>query len=380
MSKTRWAVTVQSRNIPLDLELSTAIGQCLQQLGHQAILVQDGEPAGLAVDVLLLLTYLGNFPAYCRRLKSCGSQRPKTILWQVDPLPPENLPSEAEALGLKATRWKDRFRLHQSTAAMPRWKKICTLFRLRAWAHKQCSAPGYRKATRLIQRRVGGEFDWMKVRGVMEAWRRIRDARREGWLDQIAVSTNPRRRFLASREITAPFIPVGAHEAMGRDLGRPRDIPVGFLGNVKHSRRTDLLERLSKRLKEKDITLARMVNGCYGEKRCEWLNRTRILLSLHNYSWDPAWIRLLMAARCGTLVVSEPMKDEHPMIAGVHYVAAAAEEMPEVIGKLLGDRAKIRQLTSAAADLCQHELTLLRATEKLIDLGETVNPERLARP
>jgi len=380
VSKIRWAVSVQSKHIPLDLEISTAICQCLQQLGHQAVLVQDGEPAGLETDVLLLLTYLGNFPAYCRRLKNCGSQRPKTILWQVDPLPPENLPPEAEAVGLRATRWKDRFGLHHSANALPRWKKICTLFRLRAWANKQCSAPGYRKATRLIQRRSGEEFNWLQVRGAMETWRRIRDAHREGWLDQIAVSTNPRRRFLASRGITAPCIPVGAHEEMGCDLGRPRDTPVGFLGNIKPGWRADKLEQLSKRLEEKSIPVVRMTGGCYGEKRCEWLNRTRILVNLRSYSWDPAWIRFLMAARCGTLVVSEPMHDEHPMIAGVHYIETALDEMPEVIGKLLGDPAKIRQLTSAAADLCRHELTLLRATEKLIALGETVNPERLARP
>jgi hypothetical protein len=379
VNKTRWAVAVQSKNIPLDLEISTAFCQCLQQLGHQAVLVQDGESAGFEADVLLLFTYLGNFPAYCRRLKNCGSQRPRTILWHIDPLPPENLPREAEAVGLKATRWKDRFRLHQSASALPRWKKICTLFRLRAWANKQCSAPGYRKATRLIQRRIGEEFNWVQVRGAMETWRRILDAQQEGWLDQIAVSTNPRRRFLASRGITAPCIPVGAHEEMGCDLGSPRDIPVGFLGNVKPSRRAQKLERLSKRLKENGIALARMTEGCYGKKRCEWLNRIRILVHLHNCSWDPAWIRFLMAARCGTLVVSEPMYDEHPMIAGVHYVEAALDEMPEVIGKLLDDPAITRQVTSAAADLCQHELTLLRATEKLIDIGETVNAGKQTR-
>ena len=86
-----------------------------------------------------------------------------------------------------------------------------------------------------------------------------------------------------------------------------------------------------------------------------------------------------MAAKCGTLVVSEPMHDEHPMIAGVHYIEAALDEMPEVIGKLLDDPAITRQVTSAAADLCQHELTLLRATEKLIDFGETVNAGKQTR-
>jgi len=100
---------------------------------------------------------------------------------------------------------------------------------------------------------------------------------------------------------------------------------------------------------------------------------------LRSYSWDPAWIRFLMAARCGTLVVSEPMKDEHPMVAGVHYLEATQDEMPEVIGNLLDDPAKLRQVTSAAADLCQRELTLLHATEKLIAFVETANARRPVR-
>ena len=379
VSQTRWAVAIQSKKVPLDLELSTAVCRCLQQLGHPTFLVEDGDPAGFAAEVLLLLTNLGNFPVYGRRLESCGSQRPIAILWQLDPLPPENLPPEAEAAGLKAARWRDRFWLHQSAAAMPRWKKLCTLFRLREWACKQCSAPGYRKASRLMRRSSGGDFDWKQVRGVMETWRMILDSHREGWLDHFAVSTDQRRRFLASRGILAHFVPVGAYEEMGRDLGRPRDNAVGFLGAVKHGRRTALLEQLSRRLKEKGIPLTRVTNGCHGEERCEWLNRTRILVHLHQYSWNPAWIRFLLAAQCGTLVVSEPMNDDHPMVAGVHYIAATTEEMPEVIGKLLDDPQKICQVTSAAAHLCLHELTLLRAVEKLSGLAQAEKPEMPCR-
>jgi hypothetical protein len=372
VSQTRWAVAIQSKSVPLDLELATAVCGCLQQLGHATSLVEDGDPAGFEAQVLLLLTNLGNYPAYCRRLKRCGARRPITILWQMDPLPPENLTPEAEAAGLKASRWRVRFWLRQSAAALPRWKKLCTLFRLREWASKQCSAPGYRNASRLIQRSVGGDFDWVQIRGVMETWRMILDSHREGWLDHLAVSTNQRRRFLASRGIASHFIPVGAHEAMGRDLGLPRDIPVGFLGAVKHGRRAAMLERLSRRLKEKGIPLNQVTNSCHGEQRCEWLNRTRILVSLHNYSWNPAWIRFLMAARCGTLVVSEPMNDEHPMVAGVHYIAAAVDEMPEVICKLLDDPGRICQITSAAAYLCYHELTLLRTVEQLSRLNGAI--------
>ena len=379
MSQTRWAVAIQSKKVPLDLELSAAVCRCLQQLGHPNFLVEDGDPAGLGADVLLLLTNLGNFPVYGRKLKSCGSRRPVTVLWQMDPLPPENLSPEAETAAFQASRWRGRFRLHPSATALSRWKKLCTLFRFREWASKQCSAPGYRKASRLIQHNGGDDFNWAQIRGVMETWRTILDSHREGWMDHFAVSTNQRRRFLASRGIAAHFIPVGIYEEMGRDLGLPRDIPVGFLGAIKHGRRAALLEQLSRNLKKKGVPLTQVTNGCHGEERCTWLNRTRILVSLHHYPWNPAWIRFLLAASCGTLVVSEPMNDEHPMIAGVHYIAATPEEMPGVICKLLDDPEKICQVTSAAAHLCHHELTLLNAVEQLSRLGQAAEPETPCR-
>ncbi len=338
-------------------------------------MVQDADPAGFVADVLLLLINPGNYPVYCHRLKHGGSRRPQTILWQMDPLPPEDLSPEAESAGLKASRWRDRFHLHQSAAAMPRWKKICTLFRVREWASKQCSAPGYRKACRLIQRSNDGDFDWPQIRGVMSNWRLIRDSHHEGWVDHFVVSTDQRRRFLAARKIPSHFIPVGAYEEMGADLGRHRDIPVGFLGSIKYGRRARMLESLSERLKNQGISLAQVVKDCHGEKRREWLNRTRILVNLHNYSWNPAWIRFLIAAKCGTLVVSEPMNDEHPMVAGVHYIAATVEEMPEVICQLLNDPEKMHRMTSAAAELCQSELSLERAVEKLARLVECQKSE-----
>jgi len=379
VNPTRWAVAIPSKRAIPEQEHQTAICRCLQRLGHPNVPVQDGETAGYEADVLLLLVSLGFFPEYCRRLRSCGSRRPITVAWLMDPLPPENLPLEAEAAGLKASRWGERFHLHQSAAAMPRWKKIYTLLRLREWLCRQCSTPGYRKASRLIKRAGGGDFAWQQVREVMTNWRMILEADHEGWVDHFAVSTNQRRRFLAGRGIYSAFIPMGAHDGMGRNLGRLRDIPVGFLGAIRHGRRVPMLKQLRERLKEKGIPLDQRVGRCYGEQRCEWLNRTRILVSLHRSPWNHAWIRFLIAAKCGTLVVSEPMNDEHPMVAGVHYVAATADEMPEVIAKLLDDPAKIRQVTSAAADLCQHELTLLRATEKLIALSENANSEGPAR-
>jgi hypothetical protein len=72
------------------------------------------------------------------------------------------------------------------------------------------------------------------------------------------------------------------------------------------------------------------------------------------------------------------MNDEHPMIAGVHYIAATLDKMPEVICKLLDNPNEIDRITSAAAILCQNELTLLHSVEKISRFGETATSEGMS--
>lgn len=363
----RWAVAISRIHESLELELGQAICRCLQASGCQAQLVQDGEAAGMDAEVLLLLISPTCFPAYCHQLRQAGGRRPRVILWQMDPLPPTDLSRRAEAIGLAACRWRRRFALNQSTAGMPRWQKLATLIRLREWLCKVVSGSGFRSAWRLMQKEAPGplEVDWPQVRGVMQSWRCILDARHEGWLDHLAASTLQRVRFLEGRGIAAAFIPVGACEEFGCELGLERDIEVLFLGRIKHGRRADLLGRLQGALREQGISLHQVVDDCYGAARTRLLNRSRVMLNLHNFPWSPAWIRFLMAARCGTAVVSEPTDDTQPFVAGVHYVAAPAEELAAAAARLLRDEAARAQVVAASRDLCKERLTLARSVESL---------------
>jgi hypothetical protein len=352
------------------VELGVAVCRCLQQLGHSSKLVFDGEISGLEADFLLLLINLGNFPGYSDQLRRRVSRRPVVVLWQMDPLPPVELDAEVERIGLTAFRWKKVFHLNRSAASMPRWKKLLTLIRLREWAFKQCSAPGYRRAWRRMLDTPGlrGDFDWQQVRGVMKAWAYIREAHEDKWVDFFVASTQQRQRFFAKHGIVSDFVPVGAYAETGRDLGTPRDIPVVFLGTAKHGRRAAILDELGRSLRQRGIRFQRIESGCYGEERTALLNRTRILVNLHQYPWSPAWIRFLMAATCGALVVSEPTEDDRPFVAGLHYVAATPEEMPDTIARLSNDEENRARLARAASALCQTELTLLNAVRSLCAL------------
>lgn len=371
MAQLRWAVAIHRREPGLEAELGPAICRCLYQLGHPAELVCDGDATGFDADVLLLPVNLTNFPEYCHRLQRGHVRRPVTVLWQMDPLPPTDLSPEAEQAGLAAARWNKVFRPKRTAAAMPRWKKLLTLIRLREWVGKQCSAPGYQRAWRLMQATPSarGDYDWRQVRGVMENWSSLMAALADNWLDHLAVSTQQRQRFLAARGIDSAFVPVGAYEELGRELGTQRDIAVAFLGSTKHGRRAALLAEFERSLARDGVRLERIEQDCFGEQRTALLNRTRILVNLHNYPWSPAWIRFSMAARCGALVVSEPSEDDQPFVAGRHYVACPMEEMPGTIIELLREPERCMRITQAAAELCQTELTLENSVQSLCALA-----------
>ena len=216
------------RDSTFEVELGVAVCRCLQQFGHSAKLVYDGEAAGLDADVLLLLINLGQFSRILRPIEAgrCRVGR-RWLLWQMDPLPPVGLDPEAERIGLAASRWKSILRLNRSAAAMPRWEKLLTLIRLREWAYKQFSAPGFRRSWRIMQNTPGmdHDFDWQQVRGVMKAWSIIREAHHGNWVDYFVASTQQRQRFFNERGIMADFVPVGAYAEAGRGTGNTAGYP-----------------------------------------------------------------------------------------------------------------------------------------------------------
>jgi hypothetical protein len=288
----------------------------------------------------------------------------------MDPLPPPNISARAAAIGLAAAGWRRRFGLAQSAASMSRGRKLVTLIRLREWLCKVASSYGFRRAWRLMQSDVAEpiEVDWRQLRGVMQNWRSILEARQEGWLDHLAASTVQRSRFLEDRRMPAAFIPVGACEEFGSELGIPRDIDVLFLGRVKHGRRSALLSQLEEALHAQGASMHVVVDDCYGTARTRLLNRSRVLLNLHTYPWSPAWIRFLMAARCGAAVVSEPTEDRQPFEPDVHYLAAPAGELVAAVCRLLADEPARARLARAATELCQERLTLVRSVQSLRSL------------
>lgn len=365
-----WAVAVEDAQSIVAHERGLPVCQCLQQLGYTVSLVEDGDPAGLKADFLLFMENLADFGRYRTLLARATGPRPVTAVWMLETLPPPSLTPEADRIGCAAAAWQQRLGLQFPKRQLTTWQKRLTLRGLRQWLYKQISAVGYRRTLKLLQRLdpTMADTHWTQIRSSMVNWDCLRQTRREGWLDHCLVSTQQRQRFLEERGWSVPFVPLGCQEKTGRLLSLARDIDVLFLGYVRKDRRRHLLKTLETELSARGISLRVITGNCYGEDRIQLLNRTRILVMLHQYSWSPAWIRFGIAAQCGACVVSEPMPDTQPYQADIHYAPALAAQIPEVIQRLLRDEAERSRLVSAAAELGRTSLTLHHSVRQIAQI------------
>jgi len=358
----------------MESELASAVADALETQGVSVRRVRDGDSAGFDADLLLLLVNVANFPAYRRMLPRATARRPRTILWQMDPLPPEETPAAAEQIGLSAAGWRDRLQagaIPPPASTFPGQITRLTA-KFRNWTYKQLSRPGYTRALRTMLASPGWRWpdvDWPQIRACFQAWHWIQSGLAEGWIDRLAVSTQQRQRFLARHPCPAAFLPVPAYPALGHRLQLTRDLDVLFLGRTRHGRRPHLWPRLRAALQDRQLRVMEVTGDCYGDARTELLNRTRVLVNLHNYPWNPAWIRFHLATLCGAAVASEPMDDTEPYVPGRDYLSALVSDLPAALARLLHDEAERQRLVDSATRICQSRLTLAATIDQLRELA-----------
>lgn len=369
-SQPLWAVAVDSKTTTTTQDRGQFVCRSLQEMGCSAILVEDGDEAGLNADILLFMENLADFGIYRSKLAKRSGRRPITAVWMLETLPPSSLTVAAERTGVAASAWHYRLGLLLPKSRLSSLQKLLALRNQRQWLFKQISGIGYRRAFRqMLQDDPSLEGTlWMQIRGALHNWESLQRSRREGWLDCCIVSTQQRQRFLEERGWTAPFVPMGYYPDNGRLLNLERDLDVVFIGHLRNDRRKPLLKRLHGDLETRRIRMEIVTGNCFGEERIRLLNRAKIVVMLHQYSWSPAWTRFIYASTCGACVVSEPMADNQPFKPGFHYAAATVPEMPALMETLLKDDMERNRLANAARELCQCSLTLRRSVQQFRDL------------
>jgi hypothetical protein len=346
------------------LKFGSAICQTLSDLGFSSALVNDGDPAALKSDILLLVGDGINSEGFAKLLSNCGPVKPLTAFWLVNPVPPPQLSERGRQIGLKLLNcdwrklsppWSKFVRscvpFHHEMQKAARWRLNC-IFKKEALA---ADCPGYAEISASQTYIMMSSLEW--TRKIFE---------RE-LLDYVFASTIPRVKTLKNNGIDAEFVPVGYHHSWGEKLSLERDIDVLFIGSFKSKRRRSMLKDLDKKLSAKGIKLQIVNKGCYGKERTILLNRTKIVIDLPKHTWEMPGMRLLMSISCGAMVISEYTEDTAPYKHGVHFVQAKTKELPDVICHYIKNENQRQPIVDSAYKFVTQELTLKKSLLRIME-------------
>ena len=148
-----------------------------------------------------------------------------------------------------------------------------------------------------------------------------------------------------------------------------RDLDLVFLGG-RTDRRASRLAELAPILWDRAVDLrlfsfSRPVHDgtpglVFGDAKYRFLARANVLLNIHRNDRSPGyfeWARMIEAMANGCCVVTEPVADHEPFIAGEHFVVA--DDLAAELETLLDDQERVSRIGSAArsAVLDDHPLT-----------------------
>ncbi len=345
-------------------DVGVMITDVLRGWGLEAAAAHEATPAALDCDLLLLAGDCRKLRGLPELLRSRTARGPRTVFWDLEPLPPPALSPHGEAVGRRvaACTW----------ARLPRfWGKLLEgvvpyrtrlLRALRAYRARSYAA----EIEQDPQRQGWGEFDPDGLFFVMTQYLWVADMVAAGALDQVCASTRPRVEFLESRGIPARLVPLGWHADWGRDLQLERDVDVLFLGRFHGNRRAPLLQRLSAELEANGRKLEIVDTGCWGADRNRLLSRTKVLLHLPKFAWEFCGMRILMGMGCGALVVSEACRNSEPYEPGVHFAQAEVDRLSETILHYLEHEQERAEITSQARTYLEGDLTLGASLESML--------------
>jgi hypothetical protein len=98
------------------------------------------------------------------------------------------------------------------------------------------------------------------------------------------------------------------------------------------------------------------------------LNRTEILLNLQRYPGELTGSQPILGIAHAALVISEPIYNPAPHVPGSHYVSAAVEDLPAVIGYYLTHDSERERITDDAHRFVTQGVTLERSVAHLLEL------------
>lgn len=186
----------------------------------------------------------------------------------------------------------------------------------------------------------------------------------------VVVTSEDRRQSALRLGIPARRVAFGYHERHAGPLtpvrAVQRDLPVVVLGRDT-SGRTRRARILARSIEE----LARplrptIVAGVYQRDRHELLRRAKVVLDVQRVPGNFTGLRLVLAIAAGAVMISEPMLDPTPFVAGTHFVESEADDLARTVTAVVADEPWRKRIVEAGQELLASTLTMARSVEEVL--------------
>ena len=189
-----------------------------------------------------------------------------------------------------------------------------------------------------------------------------------------------RRRGIAAERLPLGYIP--SWDAWGGVEDGERSLDVVFLGGYAE-RRGHALARCAPQLERRRAAIRLTETGqphtveseSFWSHEPKWrkLADSKLLLNVHRSPLAyMEWHRVLGAQMNGCVVVTEHCVEIDPLIPGEHFISAGYWQLPEVVGALLEDQGRIREIRHAAYEFLKEEMPVANTADRLIAAVERV--------
>lgn len=315
----------------LTTELVEAAMAAASELGVDARLVRRGEEQ-TGLGALIGIGHQGSFlslfasPASCRR-----------IIWVG-----ELLQLDGDARGGVAAR----------VARARAWN--CLRFPLRPLMRVPLPGPLARaRASATLER------EWAQnLRETSALARRV---------DRVVVTSRDRREALARHGIAASAVPFGYSEVVAGPIAPPgrgeRDLPIVTIAKL--DSRTAGRRSVVGEWRDQEPRL-RVLDDVWGSERNALLRRSKVVLNVSRRPGDFVGWRLVLALATGSVVVTEPLVDPFPFVAGEHFVEAPLDGLLDAARGLIADEPTRRRIAEAGQALLTGELRMARCLSRAI--------------
>lgn len=340
-------------------EMTDAIRIGLTNRGFQVDLFHEGDKNALKKDCILLMgSLLQKSASLIDRSKE---HPPMTIVWQSEPLPSPELGKRtlATLVAISKVRYNQK------------WVQRCV---------RIFGKPIYYFAHMFGKSGISLQQNTLKeLRFAVDNLYWLKRGRDRKWLTQIGATTEQKRIYLEENGYPSFLLPVGISPAFGSRLDLERDIDVLFIGNVKSKIRRSRVAEVFEKLESFGCKVHLAPRGTEGDVRTHLVNRSKIVLHIHQFPWDTPWMRWSLATANGAVVASEELSVPYPLRRGHDYLSAPYDQLAKSIFELLSDEPRRLKMLANCQETLNTHMSLEGSLDKVASMIEQLTLENKGR-